>query len=173
MFIASKGKRLLLAAGVVCAFASHASANTSSASANDFSWTSIHVNGIVGAQGISGSYSASGQLSWAPALRINESFDVRGNLGATLFKSAFDKLFPAIDAQVLGAYNFSQNHAAEVGGGVQHWVGNGGLAPIVSGNYVYRASWVPMMDRMFVGYSHFLLSGNPTSQVRAGIGLSF
>jgi hypothetical protein len=134
----------------------------------------IHLNGIGVFQSGGNSYSL--QASWTPRVGILESLSVRGDFGLTLLKNSFGNRFLAANYELLLCVPLYTNWSAEVGGGWATWFANGGTRPILSANGVLglneEGKEANILDRIFVGYSHFFLTGNGAHELKAGVGLS-
>ncbi len=114
----------------------------------------------------------SGQTSWNPTLELVALY-VRGSLGLSVLKNAFGGKFLATHVQGLAGMDLFWNFSPEAGGGLQTWVGNGGTHPIITGHLVknLNSPWFGSVNRLFAGYSHYLLSGNTTSEIKLGVGI--
>jgi hypothetical protein len=111
-----------------------------------------------------------GQISWNPTYSFGR-VSVRGNLGVGLLKGSFEDKFISINYQALAHVGVLGGFGVEAGGGMQTWMDNGGTHPIFSGNLVYDLKWM-VLNRVFAGYSYFLLPNNATQEIRLGIGIS-
>ena len=114
-----------------------------------------------------------GQASWNPTMNLGV-IDVRGNVGAALMKNGFDSKFVSFNYQVLANYSIFSSLSVEAGGGLQTWMSNGGTHPIFSGNAVwgFPTKLFGYFNRIFAGYSKFLLTGNSTDEFRLGVGVA-
>jgi hypothetical protein len=138
------------------------------ASRAEVSMSQFQANGYAASQA-SGGNTISGQLSWNPELELG-TIALRGNLGAAVLKGLFDNKFVAINYQALASYRGLSPFALEAGGGLQTWMKNGGTHPILSANVAYGLGG--MINRLFIGYSRFLLTNNATNEFRAGLGIA-
>lgn len=117
----------------------------------------------------SGGNVISGQASWNPTVDLAALY-VRGSLGLAVLKNAFGGKFLSTHVQGLAGMSLFWNFSIEAGGGVQTWVSNGGTNPILTGHLVKNLSWFGSINRLFAGYSRYLLSGNTTSEFKLGVG---
>ena len=137
--------------------------------AEPLSLSTFQVNGI-GVYQTSGGKSYSLQGAWIPSLSAG-GVGLRGELGATLLKSAIDTRFFVVNLEAfLQLPIIPSLFSIEGGGGLETWMGgNGGTHPILS---IYAVFGLGIIERIYLGYSRFLLPGNNSNQWKLGLGFS-
>jgi hypothetical protein len=140
----------------------------STAQAGEFHLRDFRVEGV-GAFGEGNSYSA--MLSYLPRYALFDQFDIKGNIGASLYKGV-NQLTPVFNTGLLLGYQPLSPLLVEVGGGLQTWVGESS-APLVNAN----VAWVPAepllgrVQKIVAGYSRAFFEA-PINEVRVGIELN-
>lgn len=141
-------------------------------STSAFNWKAFRV----GALGASvGGLGLSSELLWAPTYRLNSTFLLRGSVGGTVLPTVFSSLFPVIDTEILLSFNPIWRLEVDAGGGIQFWVNNGGVIPVVKGTLQWvfenRKLWV--IDRIYASYYRLLGSSLSGDMLALGVGIAF
>jgi len=111
-------------------------------------------------------------LAWAPYFYFSPSFGAGLELGGALFKSSIDNSgFFVIDTELVLGW-FGKPIGIELRAGAQTWLNNGGTSPLggVTLNYLFSRNG--LIDRIFLAYTYYLSSFDPSHQVRIGLGIS-
>ena len=111
-------------------------------------------------------------LSWNPQVTMKNGSYLGFNLGGTeLTNSLAQNTFVLEYQGVLGG-QFAGPVGLELGIGAQTWFNQGETDPLLSVSLFCRIQR-SVLDRVFLGYSAYLMSYFYTSEVKLGIGLSF
>lgn len=130
----------------------------------------FQVNGIGVFPTAGGNNIYSGQAAWIPQFGAG-AFGIRGELGAAWLKNGLDERFFAFNYEGFLVLSLTPITDIELGGGMATWAGgNGGTYPILSGYLVISIPGV--INRLFVGYSRYFLTGNNMNEVKLGLGFS-
>jgi len=154
---------------VVCSWVMSFGLSLSHAQGDAFHLKDFRIEGV-GAFGNGNSYSAI--VSYLPRYSVLSQLDIKGNIGASLYKGA-NALTPVINAGLLVGYQPLSPLLVELGGGLQVWTGSGS-APIVNGNL----AWVPevpilgRVHKVVAGYSRAFFEA-PVNEVRVGVEFNF
>jgi hypothetical protein len=125
----------------------------------------------------SGGFFSTVYLAWNPSLpfNINENYRLRLNIGAGLLSSrSSGSSFIELNTEVFVAYERPKFWNFGIGGGVDTWISNGGVSPIVSG-FAERKLDHPFLkhiDSLVVEFSEYLASDS-ASILRAGFRFGF
>ena len=116
-----------------------------------------------------------GEASWRPTYLLSNLFAVRGNLGFSLLKdSSDDSKYLALSYSALISCSQLDPFLLEAGVGAQTWFSHGGTNPLISAEVARKLDLkLPLpIDRVFVGYSAYLLSASLTHEIKAGVGFA-
>jgi len=127
---------------------------------------------LIGLKQSDGGEVYSGEVDWIPELDFNDYFGVRGELGLALLKNTFGDRFLSTHYQLFPQLMIFGPLGIEAGFGFETWYGNGGNAPLVTGNLILKLG-IPILTRISFGYSRFFLSGDPANEYKLGVGITF
>lgn len=138
-----------------------------------FRFFSFRLGGIGVLQ--SGGDGFSGIVTYNPAFKFSEVFGIRLNLGGTMLKDKIGTLQPVLEYTILASIQWSPSMVAELGGGQQNFISNGGTRNVLSANLIYtwEKNFLLLFDHLFVGYTAALIPTLFTHEVRAGLGINF
>ncbi len=145
----------------------------SSALAETLDLTSFRVSEIAALQA-NGANSFSGEVSWNPTYFFSQSIFILANVGGSLFKGVSSD-FVVTEYEVLAGITFLDNLEVEAGAGAQTWFDSNSTNPLLSTDLAWKLSQKQLgfIDRVFVGYSAWMLPGNLTHEIKLGIGVAF
>lgn len=111
------------------------------------------------------------QGAWIPGVDLG-GVGLRGELGATPLKNVLGNTFWQINYEgFLTIPLIPALLTLEGGGGLATVTGTGGTTkPILSGYLVVSVPGV--LNRVYFGFSHLFVSGNPLNQLKLGLGFS-
>lgn len=121
----------------------------------------------------SGSSVYSLAMSWNPQISLRSGQYLGLNLGGTMLSNALAQSFLALEYQLtIGLPIAGGPVGFELGLGAQTWTQSGDTSPLLSGTIYYR---IPgsFIERVFAGYSAYLMNYFYTSEVKLGVGISF
>jgi len=124
----------------------------------------------------SGGSSFSGEVSWNPFFRFNDTMGIRGNFGATLFNQSGGSNFVASEFALLFSYDLTPVWALELGGGYQLWSQTPSVgAGMGSFNIHYKLDkkFLFVIDRFFAGYSAVFMTSALASEAKLGVQIGF
>ena len=114
----------------------------------------------------------SGIFTWNPGFWITDHIGVRLSAGGSLLKSRVNKMYPGIEAALLGTLSLSDSLALEAGGGLQYWMDNGGSLYMAQANAVMpmKSRFLYIFDSIVAGYAMVFVPTNLTHEIRIGAG---
>ena len=118
--------------------------------------------------------SFSGAFSWNPEFSLSRILGVVGNLGVSQYKSP-SSTFLVTEYQLLLSIFRQKSWSGEIGGGIQTWFDTSTSAPAVSSNIIWRPfAWKERRfpNRVYLGYTAFLLNNNFTNEIKVGVGFN-
>ncbi len=119
----------------------------------------------------SGGNTFSGMLSLNPGFALTDQWGLRFGVGASAFKARQDTVFPVAETTAMGAYQLNEGLTLEAGGGMQMWLGNGGMMMMAGGNAVFPLkSKILLFDSVIGGYSYVMVPTKPTHIFRVAVG---
>lgn len=121
-----------------------------------------------------GRNSFSGFISWSPSFAISSLFSVGSSFGLSSLKAISGSRFLVWAAE--GWVGIREGTVGgELGAGIQNWNGNGGsrLMGSATVHYFFKTPLSGVLDRLFLTYSYFASSPDPSHQLRLGFGLHF
>ena len=112
-------------------------------------------------------------VAWTPTYTLAPTWDVVGELGASVLSTSLGGYFLAIEYEALARYDLSPDVALEAGLGAQYWTGAGGgvNAPMVSANIAHPLEGGGLLTRVFMGGSYVAVPALGTYVFRVGVGL--
>jgi hypothetical protein len=117
--------------------------------------------------------SYSGILEWMPSYALFGNWSIKGQIGGAPVKNSGTSTFGLLDYQALLSYMVIPTVGIEAGGGAQTWINNGGTSAAVSANVPYYLPKDSFFSQVFIGYSHYFLSGLGTDEGRLGVAVTF
>lgn len=138
-------------------------------------WAHVQLN-VAGAFRENGAKLFSPQISWNPTFGFEGAFRVRGHLGVTLLKTDANAYFGVVEPGVFASFGGGV-FRVEPGVGMQVWLGQGGVYPLLQMNFVVSFEQFEesprFFERFFVGPAVVFSTATPTYFVKAGFGFAF